>query len=45
MMCDIKDKISIETGNMTFEELMSYIKAQIVKGDKKLIGQESLQLK
>lgn len=39
MMRDIRDKISSETENMTFEELKAYIKAQISKGDKKLIGQ------
>jgi hypothetical protein len=39
MMREIRDKISSETENMTFDELKAYIKAQILKGDKKLVGQ------
>ena len=39
MMRDIRDKISAETQNMTFEELKAYIKKQLVESKTKLIGQ------
>jgi CO dehydrogenase/acetyl-CoA synthase beta subunit len=39
MMRDIRDKISAETQNMTFEELKAYIKKQLVDSKTKLIGQ------
>ena len=39
MMRDIRDKISAETQNMTFEELKAYIKKQLVVNKTKLVGQ------
>ncbi|MBJ7428520.1 MAG: hypothetical protein JHD28_06140 [Bacteroidia bacterium] len=39
MMRDIRDKISSETENMTFEELKTYIKKQLTESNTKLIGQ------
>jgi CO dehydrogenase/acetyl-CoA synthase beta subunit len=39
MMRDIRDKISSETENMTFEELKAYIKKQLTESKTKLIGQ------
>ncbi len=39
MMRDIRDKISIETQNMTFEELKRYIEVQTKKSGLKPIGQ------
>ena len=39
MMRDIRDKISSETENMTFEELKAYIKKQLAESKTKLIGQ------
>jgi hypothetical protein len=39
MMREIRDKISTETQNMTFEELKSYISTQLKKNTTKLIGQ------
>ena len=39
MMREIRDKISVETENMTFEELKAYIKTQLSKKTTKLIGQ------
>ena len=39
MMRDIRDKISSETQNMTFEELKAYIKKQLEESKSKLIGQ------
>lgn len=38
MMRDIRDKISIETQNMTFEELKAYIQQQLADNQTKLIG-------
>ena len=40
MMRDIRDKISSETENMTFEELKAYIKKQLDTSKIKLIGQD-----
>lgn len=39
MMREIRDKISAETQNMTFEELRSYIDKQFSKSKTKLVGQ------
>ena len=39
MMRDIRDKISHETQNMTFDELKAYIKQQLADSKTKLIGQ------
>ena len=39
MMRDIRDKISSETQNMTFEELKAYIKKQLADSKTKLVGQ------
>ncbi len=39
MMRDIRDKISSETQNMTFEELKAYIKQKLTENKTKLIGQ------
>jgi hypothetical protein len=39
MMREIRDKISAETQNMTFEELRSYIKNKLNDSKTKLIGQ------
>ncbi|MBI9038505.1 MAG: hypothetical protein JEY97_10260 [Bacteroidales bacterium] len=39
MMREIRDKISVETQNMTFEQLKEYINNKLVKGNSKLIGQ------
>lgn len=39
MMREIRDKISAETQNMTFEELKAYIKKQLADSNTKLIGQ------
>ena len=38
MMRDIRDKISAETQNMTFEELKAYIKKQLSENKGKLAG-------
>ena len=40
MMREIRDKISSETQNMTFEELKAYIKQQLADNKSKLIGQQ-----
>ena len=40
MMREIRDKISIETQNMTFEELKAYIKQRFEDNKAKLIGQQ-----
>ncbi len=40
MMREIRDKISSETQNMTFEQLTEYIKTQLAQGNAKLIGQK-----
>ena len=39
MMRDIRDKISAETRNMTFDELKAYIKKQLANSKTKLVGQ------
>ena len=39
MMREIRDKVSSETQNMTFEELKAYIKNQITESKLKPIGQ------
>ena len=39
MMREIRDKISSETQNMTFEELKKYIDSRIQNGGLKPIGQ------
>ncbi|MFA5772997.1 MAG: hypothetical protein WC974_09730 [Thermoplasmata archaeon] len=39
MMRDIRDKISAETQNMTFDELKAYIKQLLVDSKTKLVGQ------
>lgn len=38
MMCEIRDKISAETQNMTFEELKKYIENRIKNSKIKTIG-------
>jgi len=40
MMREIRDKISSETENMTFEELKAYIKKQLLEVKTRLIGQK-----
>jgi hypothetical protein len=39
MMREIRDKISLETQNMTFEELKKYIESRIKSGGLSPIGQ------
>jgi len=39
MMREIRNQISVETQNMTFEELKRYIKAELSKNKVKLVGQ------
>ena len=39
MMRDIRDKISSETQNMTFDELKAYIKQKLADSKTKLVGQ------
>jgi hypothetical protein len=39
MMRDIRDKISSETANMTFEELQKYIETRIKKSGLRATGQ------
>lgn len=39
MMRDIREKISVETQNMTFEELKAYIKKKLAENKTKLVGQ------
>ena len=39
MMREIRNKISSETQNMTFEELKAYIKQKLVDNKTKLVGQ------
>ena len=39
MMREIREKISSETANMTFEELKKYIETRIKKGGLKPIGE------
>jgi len=38
MMRDIRDKISSETQNMTFEELRTYIKVRIQESKLNVVG-------
>jgi hypothetical protein len=40
MMRDIRDKISSETQNMTFEELKAYIQQKLEENNTKLVGQQ-----
>ncbi len=40
MMREIRNKISLETQDMTCEELKAYIKAQLDQSNAKLVGQE-----
>jgi hypothetical protein len=40
MMREIRDKISQETQNMTFEQLKAYIKTKLSESNSKLVGQE-----
>jgi CO dehydrogenase/acetyl-CoA synthase beta subunit len=40
MMREIRDKISSETENMTFEELKAYIKKQLADEKTRLVGQK-----
>jgi hypothetical protein len=40
MMREIRDKISSETENMTFEELKAYIKKQLSNNKTILVGQK-----
>lgn len=40
MMRDIRDKISHETEDMTFEQLKEYIKAKLKEYNTKLVGQK-----
>ena len=39
MMRDIRDKISAETQDMTFDELKAYIKQKLAENKTRLIGQ------
>ncbi len=39
MMREIRNKISAETENMTFEELKAYIKMQLANNKTKLVGE------
>jgi len=39
MMREIRNKISLETENMTFEQLKAYIKAKLAENKSKLVGQ------
>ena len=39
MMRDIRDQISSETQNMTFEELKAYIQKHLTENKTKLVGQ------
>lgn len=40
MMRNIRDKISSETQNMTFDELKAYIKLQLANNKTKLVGHQ-----
>ena len=40
MMREVRDKVSQETQNMTFEQLKTYIKIKLTENNVKLIGQE-----
>jgi hypothetical protein len=39
MMREIRDKISSETQNMTYEELKEYINQKLSENNSKLVGQ------
>ena len=39
MMRDIREKISVETQNMNFEELKAYIKQKLSENKNKRVGQ------
>jgi hypothetical protein len=39
MMRDIREKISYETQNMTFDELIAYVKQKLADNKTKLVGQ------
>ena len=39
MMREIRDKISAETQNMTFDELKVYIKQKLIDNKSKLVGE------
>jgi len=39
MMRDIRDQISVETQNMSFDELKAYIKSQLAKSETKMVGE------
>lgn len=45
MMRDIRDQISSETQNMTFEELKAYIKKRLADNNSKLVGQQQSRSK
>ncbi|HXH99073.1 MAG TPA: hypothetical protein VNI52_02305 [Sphingobacteriaceae bacterium] len=40
MMREIREKISSETQNMTFEQLKEYIKSKLAQSNDKLVGQK-----
>jgi len=40
MRREIRNKISAETQNMTFDELNAYIKKQLIDNKAKLVGQQ-----
>lgn len=40
MMRDIRNKISFETQNMTFEELKAYIDKKLIEGKARLVGKK-----
>jgi hypothetical protein len=40
MMREIRDNISSETQNMTFDELKAYIKQQLAESKTKLVGKQ-----
>ena len=39
MMREIRDKISLETQNMTFEQLKAYIKTELDENEVKRVGE------
>ncbi len=40
MMREVRDKISEETQNMTFDQLRAYIKVKLAESNSKLLGQK-----
>lgn len=40
MMREIRDKISSETQNMSFDELKAYIKEKLAESKTKLVGEQ-----